>query len=361
MKRVLDELAVAPLQAMRAGLQGTMRIKGLLEMMFEVLSDWIDAFIEDIEEVEGSETGNTTPKGSISPRDSRGPPHRRSSTSPSTTQKIRSINKEAQKNDMIKERLDHWKAEMREKGEELRAAVEEWQTKREVPEPRLTTGFLDGIVPIVDSYELKVRLEHMLQRLRSLQDAAATSRPSQLLPHLYVSGAVEASSLHVLRHLGITHILNATEDLLQPDDDQGFVCRRYPLKDVEEQEIIPFFSQATDFINEAEHSGGKLLLHCHEGKSRSVTLALAYLMQTKDWTLKQALTFVTEHRPCASPNAGFMTQLLTLEEKLHGKKTVKVKRTKPDPRVCSICHGVVGVSAASLSVHMKKQHPEQAC
>lgn len=59
-------------QAMRAGLQGTMRIKGLLEMMFEVLSDWIDAFIEDIEEVEGSETGNTTPKGSISPRDSRG-------------------------------------------------------------------------------------------------------------------------------------------------------------------------------------------------------------------------------------------------------------------------------------------------
>ena len=60
------------LQAMRAGLQGTMRIKGLLEMMFEVLSDWIDAFIEDIEEVEGSETGNTTPKGSVSPRDSRG-------------------------------------------------------------------------------------------------------------------------------------------------------------------------------------------------------------------------------------------------------------------------------------------------
>lgn len=45
--------------------------------------------------------------------DSAGPPHRRSSTSPSTTQKIRSINKEAQKNDMIKERLDHWKAEMR--------------------------------------------------------------------------------------------------------------------------------------------------------------------------------------------------------------------------------------------------------
>lgn len=60
------------MQAMRSGLQGTMRVKGLLEMMFEVLSDWIDAFIEDIEEVEAGETGNTTPKGSLSPRDSRG-------------------------------------------------------------------------------------------------------------------------------------------------------------------------------------------------------------------------------------------------------------------------------------------------
>ena len=40
--------------------------------------------------------------------------------------------------------------------------------------------------------------------------------------------------------------------------------------------------------------------------------------------MKEALEFVTQHRPCASPNAGFMTQLLKLEEKLHGKKTVKV-------------------------------------
>ena len=104
----------------------------------------------------------------------------------------------------------------------------------------------------------------------------------------------------------------------------AFRCRRYPLKDVEEQEIIPFFSQATDFISEAQHSGGKLLLHCHEGKSRSITLALAYLMQTKDWTLKEALEFVKQRRPVANPNAGFMIQLLKLEQKLHGKKTVKV-------------------------------------
>lgn len=65
----------------------------------------------------------------------------------------------------------------------------------------------------------------MLQRLRALQDASLTGRPTQLLPHLYVSGAVEANSLHILRHLGISRILNATEDLLLPEGSAGFRSR----------------------------------------------------------------------------------------------------------------------------------------
>jgi hypothetical protein len=70
----------------------------------------------------------------------------------------------------------------------------------------------------------QVRLEHMLQRLRVLQDAAATARPTRLLSYLWVGGAVEANSLHLLRHLGVTHVLNATEDLLLPDPEAAFRC-----------------------------------------------------------------------------------------------------------------------------------------
>ncbi len=45
-------------------------------------------------------------------------------------------------------------------GMELKDAVEEWQMKRNVPEPRLTTGFLEGTHPVVDCYELKVSDAH---------------------------------------------------------------------------------------------------------------------------------------------------------------------------------------------------------
>jgi atypical dual specificity phosphatase len=54
---------------------------------------------------------------------------------------------------------------MREKGEELRAAVEEWQARADSsegpdapPRPRLLASFLDGAHPIVDVYELKVHI-----------------------------------------------------------------------------------------------------------------------------------------------------------------------------------------------------------
>ena len=67
--------------------------------------------------------------------------------------------------------------------------MEEWQTKREVPEPRLTTGFLDGIVPIVDSYELKVSFSPCLHPSRPVFTLAAPPflpcfHPFRLFPTL---------------------------------------------------------------------------------------------------------------------------------------------------------------------------------
>ncbi|KAK9816445.1 hypothetical protein WJX72_000348 [[Myrmecia] bisecta] len=362
-------------QELRRTVQATMRVKGLLEMMYDKLGEWLGDFFRDIkaarEREEAAAGGEAPTEHSTTPRKHM-MPVRRSSTSPridlghlghpdpvvSTTQEIRSINREALNNDAIKAVVDSHKEQIRENGEKLRAAVEEWQLKRNVPEPRLTTGFLDGTNPIVDIYELNVRLEHMLPRLRILQDAAATARPTRLLPFLYVSGAVEANSLHLLRHLGVTHILNATEDLLQPEEDAGFTCLRCPIRDDEEEDITQYFASSRAFIDSAKACGGAVLVHCHEGKSRSITLALAYLMQTKRWTLKQALQFVSRHRPEVSPNAGFMAKLLELDQKLHGKKTVKVKKTKPDPQVCPICEEKVGISLQSLVFHMKKHHPE---
>ena len=56
---------------------------------------------------------------------------------------------------------------------------------------------------------------------------------------------------------------------------------RIPLQDVEGEAIHEHFQAAADFIQEAEDAGGAALVHCHEGRSRSVTLVLAYLLHTQ--------------------------------------------------------------------------------
>jgi hypothetical protein len=103
-----------------------------------------------------------------------------------------------------------------------------------------------------------------------------------------------------------------------------------------------------------------VLVHCYEGKSRSVALLLAHLMISRGWTLAAALQHIKEVRPCACPNAGFMVQLMALDRRLHGGvcslQRSELPRAKPEARVCDLCGVAVGVSAASLAGHRKAKH-----
>lgn len=68
-------------------------------------------------------------------------------------------------------------------------------------------------------------------------------------------------------------------------------------------------------------------------------------------------------RPEASPNAGFMNQLMTLDLELHGAASMckkELPRAKPEVRVCSICGKATGVSSKSLDMHIKRAHGKQA-
>lgn len=57
-------------------------------------------------------------------------------------------------------------------------------------------------------------------------------------------------------------------------------------------------------------------VHCRAGKSRSVTVVLAYLILSHRWSLKKAYAYVLERRKGISPNIGFMAELLNVEAEL---------------------------------------------
>lgn len=72
----------------------------------------------------------------------------------------------------------------------------------------------------------------------------------------------------------------------------------------------PILSPLTDSVKQ---SGGRVLVHCQAGISRSATICLAYLMHTQRVKLDEAFDFVKQRRQVISPNLAFMGQLLQFE------------------------------------------------
>lgn len=68
-----------------------------------------------------------------------------------------------------------------------------------------------------------------------------------------------------------------------------------------------------DYVRRA---GGKILVHCEAGISRSPTICMAYLMKTKRLRLDEAFDYIKQRRSLISPNFGFMGQLLQYESEI---------------------------------------------
>ncbi|CAN6468628.1 unnamed protein product [Victoria cruziana] len=211
----------------------------------------------------------------------------------------------------------------------------------------------------VDAYELKVRLEHILERTALITDAANTERPSSITGNLFIGGALAARSVHTLQYLGITHVLCLCSNEVGQADTQFhelFEYNNFSICDTDDAEINNLFEVCSDFIEHAELSGGKILVHCFEGKSRSVTVVLAYLMLRKHLTLLEAWNELKKVHNRAQPNDGFKRILLELDKKLHGSPSMEWQQRKPMMKLCPICGKNAGLSSSSMKLHLQKSH-----
>ncbi|KAG6841804.1 hypothetical protein C0991_006688 [Blastosporella zonata] len=158
---------------------------------------------------------------------------------------------------------------------------------------------------------------------------------STILPNFLYLGPELTAPEHVteLQTLGVKRILNIA---IECDDDQGlnlkdvFKYHKIPMRDiVEEENIARGVKEACEIIDDARLHSAPVYVHCKAGKSRSVTAVMAYLIHANHWTLSQAYSFVLERRKGISPNIGFVSELMSFEEKELGGKSVGVHPTAP--------------------------------
>ncbi|XP_062091529.1 dual specificity protein phosphatase PHS1 isoform X2 [Humulus lupulus] len=228
-------------------------------------------------------------------------------------------------------------------------------------ENSFNTGFFEGSDNncAIDAYELKVRLEHILERISLISEAANTERPSSITNSLFIGGALAGRSVFTLQHLGITHILCLCSNEIGQSDSQFpelFKYKNFSINDSEDENISSIFDEASDFIDHVEQTGGKVLVHCFEGRSRSATVVLAYLMLRKNFTLLEAWNTLKRVHRRAQPNDGFAKHLLNLDKKLHGNVSMEWQQRKPMMKVCPICGKNAGLSSSSLKLHLQKSH-----
>lgn len=149
------------------------------------------------------------------------------------------------------------------------------------------------------------------------------SQPSKILDHLYLSGSRAVTEKNIEK-LSITCVLNLTMDvpILNLKDVEA---KKLPCNDLPSQDLSRYFEECSEKIQEIGRKGGKTLVHCVAGVSRSASICIAYLIKYNSMSLREAYFFVKEKRCTIRPNIGFFKQLIQYEKKIRGHKNQSVK------------------------------------
>lgn len=139
--------------------------------------------------------------------------------------------------------------------------------------------------------------------------------PVEILPFLYLGSAYHASRQDYLSDLHITALLNVSRRDLQPAKGH-YSYKWIPVEDNHTADISSHFQEAIEFIDAVKQSGGKVLVHCEAGISRSPTICLAYIMRTQRMQLEEAFDIIKKRRVLISPNFSFMGQLVQFESEI---------------------------------------------
>ena len=137
------------------------------------------------------------------------------------------------------------------------------------------------------------------------------SYPSEIITDsLYLGSAASAKS-DVLSALDITHVVSVI-DRAMPEKYHSSIQRLHcSIPDSTEVDLTPTMHAALPFIASAIEEGGRVLVHCERGASRSASVVTAYLMASQHGPsdLQSTLETIKAARPCVRPNEGFMSQL----------------------------------------------------
>lgn len=135
--------------------------------------------------------------------------------------------------------------------------------------------------------------------------------PSEILPGILLGNVSASRNRELLLAHSVRAVVRAVDSSVQDKNpfDGDFRYLWIDCLDTDEQNMTQFFEASNKFISEALDLGETVFVHCRQGKSRSVTLVMAFLIGCRGMTVAQALQTCQSGRVIANPNPSFMRQL----------------------------------------------------
>ncbi|KAK4047558.1 tyrosine/serine/threonine protein phosphatase pps1 [Microbotryomycetes sp. JL201] len=190
--------------------------------------------------------------------------------------------------------------------------------------------------------------------------------PSRILPYLYLGNLNHAMNAAMLKELGITHVVSVGESALHaPKAPSSFssIGNALSISNVSAEQsssqtgisslwleerlgnvsvldmknvaddgidsIQPHFDSALQFIEHARWQGGRVLVHCRVGVSRSASIVIAYLIKHIELDLASAYLLTRSRRLniLIQPNLPFMAALHSFEADLLRQKRLRHRQS----------------------------------
>ena len=153
------------------------------------------------------------------------------------------------------------------------------------------------------------KLRSVMRAIMVMRIKQADSDPVEVIPGLFIGSIGAALNKDGLLAAGITHVLCAAGGI-KLYFPETFTYKQVIIGDKINSDMYSHLPGCCNFIGKALKPGGKVLVHCFAGQSRSATVIAAYLMLTRKLNLQAAVELMRSKREQVQPNPGFCAQLL---------------------------------------------------
>lgn len=156
-----------------------------------------------------------------------------------------------------------------------------------------------------------------------------------LFDYLSVSGCLPVNKKVLLKN-GYTGAVCCVKDFEYEEFPPEIDYMHVKVDDTRDTDLTIHFDDVCDLIERQRKKGGRTLVFCGQGVSRSVSFCLVYMLKHLKMPLNEAYDYIRMRRPVVCPNVGFFKQLIALEKQEIGKSTVKIIRPAPELEVADI-------------------------